>query len=242
MSFKTEAFVLRYRNWNNADRLYSLFTPHEGIIDVISKSAAKSSSKLAGHLLPFSKIKVMIGRGKFDHLAGVETLEHYSNINKDIKNMSLASLIAELFLKSDSGTNKYDEFILLEDILQIIDNENISKEKKLILVRIFLWKYLSISGWRPELNNCLLCNKKINNNFKYLSGRGIVCREHTDEALNVSDELIHFLRYILESNWILFKDLKINNSLNKEWLKVSQLFYQAVYNQPYQSLKLFTYG
>jgi len=242
MSFKTEAFVLQTRTWREADRLYYLFTPHEGIIKAVLKSAAKSGNKLSGHLLPFSKVRVMIGRGKIDHMAGAAVIKDYTNIRNDLKNMSLASSVVELFLNHQDSGYSLLEFRLLEDMLTILDNPEISLENKLLLVRVFLWKYLSLSGWQPQLDNCQICNKKIDFG-QYAPGRGIICTEHnTNHGINISRELVDFLKYIIKIDWPDPNSLTISKELNKEWLQISQLFYQSVYERPSQALKLFSYG
>lgn len=242
MSFKTDAFVLKTRPWREADRLYYLFTPHEGIIKAVLKSAAKPINKLSGHLLPFSKVRVMIGRGKIDHMAGAAIIQDYANIRTDLKNMSLASSVTELFLNQDGGGYSMLEFRLLEELLNALNNPDIEQEKKLLFVRIFLWKYLSMSGWQPQLDNCQICNREIAFG-KYLPGRGIMCREHnSSQGVVISKELVDFLKYIIKVDWPDLDSLTINRELNREWLKISQLFYQSVYERPSQALKLFLYG
>lgn len=241
MSFKTQAFVLRNRSWREADRLYDLFTPEEGIINVILKSAARPGNKLAGHMLPFSQVRVMIGRGKFDHLAGAETIVDFKNIRSEIKLVSLAGSIAELFLYHKDMGNKQREFRLLESIFALLDHPDIELEKKSILVRVFLWKYLSLSGWQPQLDKCLICSKDISSG-KYVSGRGIICSEHQENGFEISDNLIDFLRFVVDADWLEFINLKIDKNLNNEWLKASSMFYQSVFERPSQSLKLFNYG
>ncbi|PIR07128.1 MAG: DNA repair protein RecO [Candidatus Komeilibacteria bacterium CG11_big_fil_rev_8_21_14_0_20_36_20] len=249
MSFKTEAFVLHSRPWKNADRLYSLFTPQEGLIEVIVKSAAKSGNKLAGHLLPFSRVKVMIGRGRLDHLAGASVVIDYANLRSDLRLLSLSSSVIELFLASDGGAEKIKEFELLGEILFFLNNQEISTEHKLILVRIFLWKYLSLAGWRPQLDSCVICQKDLSAGLsageagKYMPGRGIICREHQNvSSVSISGELIKFLQFIIRADWGQLDSLSISQNLNKEWLKISQIYYQTVYDKPSQSLKLFIYG
>ncbi|PLX26047.1 DNA repair protein RecO [Candidatus Parcubacteria bacterium] len=242
MSFKTEAFVLKAHAWREADRVYYLFTPEEGVIKVVLKSAAKSKSKLAGHLLPFSKVKVMIGRGKLDHMAGVHTIVDYKNIRTNLRNMSLASSIAELFLNEDHGGDKRQEFELLSDLFSYINDEDVSPERKLWLVRVFLWKYLSLSGWQPQLDNCQICGKSIQAG-QYMPGRGIICIEHNNNhSVSLSEKLANFLKFIILAEWKDLAEISIDNELNREWLRVSQLFYQAVYDRPSQALKLFIYG
>lgn len=242
MSFKTEAFVLKAHAWREADRVYYLFTPEEGVIKVVLKSAAKSKSKLAGHLLPFARVRVMIGRGKLDHMAGVHTITDYKNIRTNLRNLSLASSIAELFLNEDHVGDKKQEFKLLSDLFDYINDESVSPERKLWLVRIFLWKYLSLSGWQPQLDNCQICGKSIQAG-QYMPGRGIICNEHNNNhSVSLSEKLANFLKFIILAEWKDLAEISIDNELNREWLRVSQLFYQAVYDRPSQALKLFIYG
>lgn len=232
MAFKTEAFVLRYRPFVEADRIYDLFTPQEGVISVLLRSGATSRSKIAGHLMPFNKVKVMIGRGRMDHMAGAEILETYSNLKKDLKSMSLASSIVELFLADRSMGQKFREFSLLEHIFTILDHPAISINKKMTMVRAFLWKYLSLAGWQPHFRS----GADSDNN-------GIMYMEHDhNKSISISSELFDFLQFIIRSDWSELINLSIDNKLNKEWLKISQMYYQTVFEQPSKSLKLFIYG
>lgn len=147
MTFKTEAFVLKTKAFKEADRLYYLFTPHEGIVTAVLKSAAKSGSKIAGHLPVFAKVRVMIGRGKIDHVAGVQLVEDFPNLRTDLKNLALASSVLELFLNDFSFGQKEKEFFLLHEILSLLNSNSLSSAEKLILVRAFLWKFLALSGF-----------------------------------------------------------------------------------------------
>ena len=232
MSFKTDAFVLRARPWREADRIYDLFTPQEGIIRAVLRSAAKPISKQAGHLQPFNKIRVMIGRGKMDHMAGVSTLVNYGNLRSNIKNMSLASSIVELYLSDQSMGQKFREFSLLEHIFTILDHPEIPMDKKMILVRSFLWKYLALAGWQPRFQAS-----------QRADSQGIMYMEHDQRTnIEISSQLFDFLKYIITSDWAQLINLTIDNQLNKEWLKVSQIYYQSIFDKPSNSLKLFSYG
>jgi DNA repair protein RecO (recombination protein O) len=242
MTFKTDAFVLRAIPWHEADKLYYLFTPHEGVITVLVRAAAKSSSKLAGHLLPFAKVRVMIGRGKMDHLAGVHLLKDYSNLRTDLKNLSLASSVVELFLGELSSGAKLAEFNLLEEMFLLLNDTQLTNENKMILVRVFLWKFLSLSGWQPQLDHCFICQQAIDNGA-YLPGRGLVCHKHDlSGTFLISPDLLQFLRGVLKLALKDSLDLNLNPELNREWLQASQAYYQEVYDRPSKALKLFIYG
>ena len=242
MTFKTEAFVLRARPWRAADRLYYLFIPQEGVIQAVLKAAAKSTSKLAGHLPMFAKVKVMIGRGRLDHLAGVTLIKDYQNLRTNIKDLSLASSIIELFLGEMSRGFKQAEFYLLEEILDLLNSPGLSTGQKSIAARAFLWKFLSLSGWQPQLNYCVICHKRLLSG-DYLPGHGIVCYDHKAQStLSMSKDLLQFLREVLDKPLPSLSNQVINKDLNKEWLQASQAYYQEVYDRPSQALKLFIYG
>lgn len=244
MAFKTEAFVLRVRPWaNQADKLYDLFLPHEGVVPVILRSAAKPTNKLAGHMLPFAKVKVMIGRGRWDHLAGAALVNDYTNLRTDLRLMTLAAAVSELVLHDHSLGNKFKEFLLVDNILNLLNEAGLSLNKKVILLRIFLWKYLSLLGWQPQLDNCLLCQKRINgSNNHYLPGRGIICGDHQEfSSLAVSADLIDWLRQVLKQDWPQLLDQDLDKNIKQEWASLSQIYYQTVFEQAPQALKLLAY-
>lgn len=242
MTFKTDAFVLKIKPWREADRLYYLFTPHEGMLQVVAKSAASSSSKMAGHLPSFGKTRVMIGRGKQDHLAGAQLIKDHASLRTDLRSMSLAASIAEIFLSELSTGIKWQEYELLEDIFSLLDDNTTPHDKKLVLVRAFLWKFLSIAGWQPQLDYCVVCNKEITEG-NYLPGRGIICFDHQQATtLSMSQNLLQFLREIITRPLVDVLEQDISKDLNKEWLQASQAYYQEVYDRPSKALKLFVYG
>lgn len=225
MSFKTESFVLKSSPWQNADKIFDLFTPHEGVIRVLLKSGLKSGNKLSGHMLPFSKVRVMIGRGRMDHLAGAQTIRDFSYIRQNLRLIFLASSIVELLINETSQSEKVDEFAMLDQIFSQLDDPTIDLEQKIILTRIFLWKYLSLAGWQPRFGRGII----------YISG-------YQENGLPVSDDLVDFLQYIIKTDLSDCQNVKINQDLNKEWFKMSKNYYQTIYEYPSKALKLFNYA
>lgn len=62
------------------------------------------------------------------------------------------------------------------------------------------------------------------------------------KSVPISGELFDFLKFIIESDWPQLINLSIDRQLNKEWLKISKIYYQSIFEQPSKSLKLFIYG
>src|SRR5262245_30877521 len=148
MAFKTEAIVLHERVLKGADRIYELLTPHDGKLSVVARGAGKSSSKMAGHLAPFAHVKLMIGRGYQDHLAGAATINSFSNLRENWFDFILASSLVELLQRINvPGLAAQEEFNLLRDTLERLNNPENSKRERVLMARIFLWKVLTLSGW-----------------------------------------------------------------------------------------------
>lgn len=73
MYFKTEGIILKRRNFEEADRIVTIYTRDYGKTTVIAKGVRRPRSKKAGHLELGNLCKVFIARGKnLDLLTEVE--------------------------------------------------------------------------------------------------------------------------------------------------------------------------
>src|SRR3989344_6728626 len=73
MYFRTEAIILKKRNFSESDRLLTIFTRDFGKLTVLAKGVRRPKSKKAGHVELGSWCKVFLARGKnLDILTEVE--------------------------------------------------------------------------------------------------------------------------------------------------------------------------
>lgn len=244
MAFKTEALVLHSRTLKGADRVYELLTPKEGRLSVIARGAGKSTSKMAGHLEPFSHVRVMIGRGRQDHLAGAVTVRSFRELRATWFDFILASSLVELLLRLNvPGVASHAEFDLVRSTLEKLSSSTREKRDKVLIARIFLWKMLALSGWRPNLNQCALCQHAFDRtNVYYLPVQGFVCNEHAVDSAVLEKGLVDFLEALFsDRDWDDLVEMAGANGLEKQWLQISQTYYQDIISYPLQSLKLFNY-
>jgi len=77
-SQRVEAIVLRHQDWGEADRLLGLYTREAGKLRAIVKGARKLRSRKAGHLEPFTRVQLMLARGRdLWIVTQVETVDAY---------------------------------------------------------------------------------------------------------------------------------------------------------------------
>jgi DNA repair protein RecO (recombination protein O) len=245
MAFKTEAIVLHARTLKGADRIYELLTPRDGKLSVVARGAGKSTSKMAGHLAPFAHVKLMIGRGRQDHFAGAATIRSFSKLRENWFDFILASSLVELLQRINvPGIAAHDEFDLLRDTLERLSDTALPKREKVLIARIFLWKILTLSGWRPNLTQCALCQRRFDGgNVYYQAVKGFICSRHSPDGMLLAEGLLPFLETIMsDADWNEIVEQAGTNGLEKQWLQISQVYYQDVISYPLQSLKLFSYA
>jgi DNA repair protein RecO (recombination protein O) len=63
-SFRTDAIILKRRDFGEADRLLTILTPRYGKLDVIAKGARKPTSSKTGHVELFTRADMLIHKGR----------------------------------------------------------------------------------------------------------------------------------------------------------------------------------
>lgn len=78
--YTTEAIVLRRTNFGEADRILTLFTPSYGKVRAIAKGVRRTTSRLSGHLEPFTRTQLLLATGRdldiVTQAEGRERLDH----------------------------------------------------------------------------------------------------------------------------------------------------------------------
>lgn len=128
-SFKTEGIVVKRRNFNEADRILTIFTKNKGKVTVKAKGVRRIASKRSPHteLLNYGVFNLYQagGESSMPILTEVETIENYSDLKKDLKRIGLAYHFCEL-IDSLCAENQENEeiFILLNQALKKISDDN----------------------------------------------------------------------------------------------------------------------
>ena len=108
-SFRVEAVVLRHSDYGEADRLLTLYTRQLGKTRVLAKGARKIASRKAGHIEPFTYVKLQLARGRDMLLVTqADTVDAYLPLREDLILISQASYVLELldrFTYEDESEN-----------------------------------------------------------------------------------------------------------------------------------------
>jgi DNA repair protein RecO (recombination protein O) len=96
-SIRVDAVVLRHSDYGEADRMLTLYTRQMGKARAIAKGARKMASRKAGHIEPFTHVKLQLAKGR-DVLivTQAETVDAYLSLRDDLVLTSHASYMLEL--------------------------------------------------------------------------------------------------------------------------------------------------
>lgn len=218
-TLRVEAIVLRHLDWGEADRLIWLFTREYGKLRAVAKGVRKARSRKAGHLEPFTRVSLLLARGKeIPLITQVDTLDAYLPIREDLIRMTCGLYLVELLdrFTYEEGAN-LSIFTLLADSLGRLSQE-VDQD---LVARYYEIRLLDYLGFRPHLFKCAQCSQEIkaeNQYFSALQG-GVLCPKcgpRVSGSRPISMQALKYLRHFQRSS---FKDATravLTTSLNHE--------------------------
>jgi len=218
-SARVEAVVLRHSDWGEADRLLTLFTLESGKLRAIAKGARKLRSRKAGHLEPFTRVALLLARGRdLWIVTQAQTVDAYLPLRDNLERTGYAAYIVELLdrFTGEEGPN-HMLFRLLTDTLQRISEE----QNYITAVHYYEIRLLDILGYRPDLFNCVGCGEEIIARDQFFSAEhgGVLCpncRARDPQARPASMHALKYLRHYQRSGYAEASRVAIPTGIQKE--------------------------
>lgn len=164
-TFKTEGFVIKRRNFGDADRILTIFSKHYGKMQVKAPGVRKITSKRSSHieLLNLSVFTLYkSSRSSLSIITEASTLKNFSDLKGNLKKIGFSFYICELLnnlCAENQENNKV--FYLLKDTL--VNLENFSSydsildefEEKLLIALGFAPKFYPIENRKNFIEGIL---------------------------------------------------------------------------------------
>jgi len=218
-SQRVEAIVLRHADWGEADRLLWLFTRELGKVQAVAKGVRKPRSRKAGHLEPFTRVELLLARGRdLPIVTQAEARDVYQALREDLVRVGYAAYIIELLdrFTYEEGEN-LGLYRLLCETLSRINKE----EEAAFAVRYYEVRLLDLVGFRPQLVTCLNCGKEIiaQDQFFSFEKGGVMCPScgiKEPGAKRVSLPALHILRHFQRSNYVEAQRARLSSAVDGE--------------------------
>ena len=197
--------MLRHSDYGEADRLLTLYTRQLGKTRALAKGARKIASRKAGHIEPFTHVKLQLAKGRdMLILTQADTVDAYLPLREDLILTSHASYVMELLdrFTYEEETESPSTFRLLTDTLSRLA----SKSDPWLVIRYYEMRLLDHLGFRPQLFECANCGREIKAEDQYFSfsAGGVICARCGKGLPNlhaISVEALKYLRHFQRSSY-----------------------------------------
>lgn len=217
--YRSEAIVLRRRDFGEADRLLTLFTRDYGKVRAIAKGARKPRSRKAGHIELFMRSKMLFARGRnLDLVTQAELVEAYRSLREDLVRVTYASHLVELLDRFTAENDAQPElFRLLAEALDWLTESR----DLLLTARYYELRLLSLVGFEPRLFQCVNCAAVLEPQDQFFSAElgGALCprcQVADDRAQPLSLSALKVLRFLQTRPYGAVSVLRVRRSLHTE--------------------------
>ena len=205
-SFRVDAVVIRHSDFSEADRLLTLFTRQLGKLRVIAKGARKIASRKAGHIEPFTHVKLQLAKGKDMFLiTQADTVDAYLSLREDLELTGHAAYVLELLdrFSSEDEREHISTFRLLTETLARLASPN---AEVWVILRYYEMRLLDHVGYRPQLVECANCGRAVQPEDQYFSfsAGGAICPRcgvGLKHLHPISMETLKYLRHFQRSSY-----------------------------------------
>ena len=220
MIAKTEGIVLKSFDFRETSRIATFLTKDFGKIKGVLKGIRKTPGKFGSSLDRFSLNDIVYYqyRNSDIHLVSqCDMKEFFTGFRQDLKRLTAASYASELLdtlVMTEQGNHEIYE--LMRNFLTSLQTvEDINK-----LVHIFQIKVLLLSGFRPHLDSCVRCQKRIAGQTIFsLSLGGLVCsscKAPAGSMVSITRGTVASIMHIEDSPWQMILRLGLSDRIKKE--------------------------
>lgn len=232
--YRTRGFILKKEDRGEADRLFTIFTKDFGKLEILGKAIRKITSKLraGAELFYLSEIEFIQGKA-YKTLTDTILINKFENLRNNVRKLNIVQKISEIFDNLVRGQES-DEKIwnLLSETFQKLNTPNLQFKIYKLHFYCFFWNLVSVLGFRPELYNCSLCQKRLSPEKLYFEPKrgGVICSrcQKSKSAKEITPDTVKILRILLQKDWSTLKKLKIKELHFKILKSISSAYYTHV--------------
>ena len=239
--------IIKKKDRGEAGQVFTIYTTDFGKLEILGKAIRKIKSKLRGGAELFYLSEIEFIQGKiFKTLTDAILINRLPFLRSKLERLKTASKIAELsdrILEGEEEDKKIWE--LLNDVFQKLNNLQPAVSNLQLVYYYFLWNFLSILGYQPELYRCSVCQQKLSPAKLYFAPEegGLICascfrlnaqniaggleRQQKEKGLIRSD-VVKILRLITGRDWETLSRLRLETYHQKALKNISQDFLSII--------------
>lgn len=239
--YKTEAVVLKRVDLGEADRIVTIYTPRLGKLRVVAKGVRKTTSRMAGHLELLTRTSLLLAVGtNLDLITQAQAIDSHPTLRADLERISCGLHVVELV--DQLTPDRLEAYPIYELLTWALDALSQDVDRDLVL-RFFELQILTLTGFRPQLHECVRCHQPIAPGAHGFSPHlgGVICRACVpgQEDLRVlSLNALKVLRFIQSARWAEARRLRLSPAIAHETSMALREYLRFVIEHDLRSVKL----
>ena len=215
---KDLGFVLKRYNFRETSLITTLYTSRFGKIRGIFKGFYTFKKEFSSHLDIFTLNEFVFYPKKSEIwlISHADLVSDFSHLREDLSKAKVGALLFNLL---DKTMPLWDQnmqiFNLIDDCLN-----SLRQESEFNILYVFLIKFLSLAGFKPEFDHCLKCQKVLDDEFSFSVAKGglicKVCVHQASDAKKISKQACRCLLYIQRADFSITSRLKVTKSCGQE--------------------------
>ena len=225
---KTKGIVISEHNVGDFDKMLTILTPNLGKIECIAKGSRKPKSLLlaGSQFLCFSEYILYKGSDNYS-MNTCEIIELFYNIRMDLDKLETATYITKII--NDVTTENQNNYKILQLYLNTLYVISETDKHLEFIKSIFRLRLMSIIGFRPQINECIVCKEKEKLNYFSIRDSGFKCQAC---AKQTSKDAI---RYIILAEAKKIYSFTVPKETEKELEIISKLYLTDKLEKEYKS-------
>ena len=199
-TYKTSGVVLRQYPLGEADRIVSILTPDFGKVRAVAKGVRRPNGRLRGHLDLTNVVDFAAAYGRnLDVVTEAVLRDDHQASRSDLERLSQAFYVCEIAdLFTQEGSPSRSLYLLVTTTLEALGESPDSW----LLARWFEQRVLDVTGFRPQLENCVECGSRLEpgDHLLDLAAGGALCPEcrglGAGRKVSVSQSAMRVLRHL----------------------------------------------
>ena len=223
---KTKGIIIAEHNMADYDKMLTILTPNLGKIQCLAKGSRKPKSLLlaGSQFLCFGDYILYKGSDNYS-MNSCEIIEVFYKIRTDLEKLKYATYITRII--SDVTTENQNNYKVLQLFLNTLYVIAESNKDLNLLISIFRLRLLSLIGFKPQIDECIICKNKEDISFFSIRDSGLKCpscAKQDSGAIEISQTTKDAIKYIILADAKKIYSFTVPEETKKELEIVSKLY------------------
>lgn len=223
---KTKGIIIAEHNVGDFDKMLTILTPNLGKIECLAKGSRKPKSLLlaGSQLLCFGEYMLYKGSDNYS-MNSCEIIELFYKIRIDLDKLKYVAYITKII--NDITTENQNNYKILQLYLNTLYIIAQSDKKLEMITSIFRLRLMSIIGFRPQIDECYICQTKEKIEYFSIRDSGFkcsACGKQDGGAININETTKDAIRYIILADAKKIYSFTVPEDSEKELEIVSKLY------------------